>query len=105
MLNRNPKYVTAKLSQAFVVLALAVLGLRVIFSLFNADLTNGVVRWVYETSVPLMQPFRGLFSVEVHSTNHVLELPVVFAMAAYALLGAVIVAVLVKLPDTKKSKK
>jgi len=104
MLNTDPKNITKKLTHAFVALALVILGTRLAFSLLSADLTNTFVRWVYETSVPLMQPFRGIFSPEISGTGHVLELPVLFAMVAYALLGAIVFGLVAWLPVAKSKK-
>jgi hypothetical protein len=101
----DPKNVTVKLTQIFLTIALFVLGLRVLFSLLDADLTNNFVGWIYATSVTLMYPFRGIFSVEVATSDHVLEVAVIFAMAAYALLAAVVKSLVVWLPEAKTAKK
>ena len=101
----DPKKVAAKLTHVFVTLTLVVLGLRVVFSLLDADLTNSFIQWVYATSVSLMQPFRGIFSVEVSTSQHVLELPVLFAMAAYAVLGVMVLGLIAWVPEAKKAKK
>jgi hypothetical protein len=102
---RNPKTIAARLTQVFVTLALFVLGLRVVFSLLDADLTNGFVRWVYETSIPLMSPVRGIFDTIVVSNGHNLELPVLFAMMAYAVLAVVVMGVIAWMPEAKPAKK
>ncbi len=101
------KYIDSKnagtnLINAFVTLTLAVLGLRVVFSLLDADTTNSLVRWVYSTSEPLMSPFRNVFSEYAGSDAHVLELPVLFAMAAYAVVGVVALGFVAR---TSKSKR
>jgi uncharacterized protein YggT (Ycf19 family) len=40
----------------------AILGLRVLFRLFNASATSPFVHWIYQTSNTLMDPFRGIFT-------------------------------------------
>lgn len=68
-------------------LAQAALGLRVIFSLFNFDATNAFVRWIYSMTDTLLQPFTGWFPEETFDHTYVLEFRVLFAMAAYAVVG------------------
>jgi uncharacterized membrane protein len=105
MVNTDPKHLAAKLTQVFVALTLFILGLRVIFRLLDADITNVFVRWIAATSVPLMQPFRGVFGVTISNNTHVLEMPVIFAMMAYAVFGAVVLGILAWLPKDKSAKK
>lgn len=97
----HPQEVTTKLNHVFVSLVEAVLGLRVIFELLNADVTNGVVRWVYSMSEPLLAPFRGIYPPAEYSNTYVLDFPVLFAMVAYAVVGYVVFSYVSSLPKPK----
>ena len=83
----NPRETTNKLVMLFVSLAQVVLGLRVIFSLFNFDATNSLVRWVYSMSETLLMPFDGMFSEQAFDHTYVLEFRVLFALVAYSVVG------------------
>lgn len=86
----------------FVGLAIAVLGLRVIFRLFDANQTVGFVNWVYATSDTLLSPFRGLFpNATVGSPQYVLDFTALFAMAVYAAAGYLLISFL-SAPARKK---
>lgn len=76
----------------FVGLAEVVLLLRVVFRLFAANQAAAFVNWIYDTSDFLLAPFRGIFPVETISPGHVLDLPAIFAMVMYALVGFLIIS-------------
>ncbi|HEX5798097.1 MAG TPA: YggT family protein [Candidatus Saccharimonadales bacterium] len=97
----HPRDITLKLGHVFVALAEAVLAVRVVFSLVNADTTNGVVRWFYDMSEPLLQPIRGVFPSVEYPNAYVLELPVIFAMVGYAVFGYLVVLLVNKNPNPK----
>jgi uncharacterized protein YggT (Ycf19 family) len=83
----------------FVGLAEAILGLRVIFRLFNANATNSFVHWIYQTSGILMDPFRGIFRATATIANgYVLDINALFAMLMYAILGYLLAALLSWVP-------
>lgn len=76
-----------RLIDFFVGLAVIILGLRVIFRLFDANGASGFVEWVYDTSGTLLDPFRGIFpNVQVDPGN-VLDVSALFAMLMYAIIG------------------
>ena len=88
-----------KLVYVFFCLAELVLLFRVVLSLLDADYTNALIRWVYVMSEPLLLPFRNVFpDVEYLNNTHVLEFPVLFAMAAYAVVGYAVVSIVYWLP-------
>ncbi len=97
----HPRDVTLKISHLFVALVETILAVRVIFSLVNADTTNGVVKWFYDMSEPLLQPIRGVYPSVEYSNAYVLELPVVFAMVVYAIFGYVVVLLVNQNPNPK----
>lgn len=97
----HPRDITLKISHLFVALVETVLAVRVIFSLVNADTTNGVVRWFYDMSEPLLQPIRGVYPSVEYPNEYVLELPVIFAMVGYAIFGYLVVLLVNKNPNPK----
>lgn len=86
--------VVAGLINFFLALVEIFLGLRVILRLFGADPNNGFVQWIYNSSITLMDPFRGIFHSVVISRNHVLDFSAIFAMVVYGLLALAFVALL-----------
>lgn len=79
----------------FVALAEAILGLRVVFRLFNANGTSSFVHWIYQTSATLMDPFRNIFrATAVISPGYVLDINALFAMLMYAIIGYLLAALL-----------
>lgn len=79
----------------FVGLAEAILGLRVVFRLFNANGANTFVHWIYQTSNTLMDPFRGIFrATATLSPGYVLDINALFAMLMYAIIGYLVAALL-----------
>jgi uncharacterized protein YggT (Ycf19 family) len=79
----------------FVGLAESILGLRVIFRLFNVNGANSFVHWIYQTSATLMDPFRGIFRAQaVISPGYVLDINALFAMLMYAIIGYLLAALL-----------
>lgn len=97
----QPREMTLKLTQTFVGLAEIVLGLGFIFRLFDADATNGFVSWIYSMGAPLLEPIRGVFPVVEYSNKYVLDLPTLFAIAAYALVGYLVLVVVNVVPKPR----
>lgn len=97
----HPRDVTLKLNHLFVGLVEIVLAVRVIFSLVDADTTNGVVKWFYDMSAPLLEPIRGVYPSVDYSNTYVLELPVIFAMVGYAVFGYVVIMLVNQNPNPK----
>src|SRR3954467_4878269 len=82
----------------FVGLAEAILGLRVLFRLFNANPTSPFVHWIYQTSSTLMDPFRGIFTAHEIARGYTLDISALFAMLMYAIIGGLLVALLGMIP-------
>lgn len=97
----HPRDITLKLNHIFVGLVETVLLVRVIFSLVNADTTNGLVRWFYDMSEPMLEPIRGIFPSVEYTNTYVLELPTIFAMVGYAVLGYLVITLVNKFPTPK----
>ncbi len=97
----QPKEAATKTVHLFTMLAETLLGLRVILSLFNADVANDMVRWVYETTQPLLEPLRSVIGNQSYSTTYVLEFQVLLAMAVYGLVGYLAMSYIEKAPKPK----
>lgn len=76
------------------------LGLRFLLRLFNANAGAPFVKWIYDTSDSLLYPFRGIFPNQILSGGHVFEITTLFAIMAYAVLSAVVIAFLWWLHNT-----
>ncbi|MFZ2025685.1 MAG: hypothetical protein WAV30_00125 [Microgenomates group bacterium] len=73
------------------VFAEAVIGLRIILKLMGALEAAPFVRWVYETSNPLLYPFQGMFPSSVLANiPFTIEFSAIFALFAYMFLGYVL---------------
>lgn len=71
-----------------------VLLLRLLLLFFGANPNARFVQWTYATTADLMNPFVGIFPVWHLGGGYMLDLSVVFAMAAYGALGWLAVYVL-----------
>lgn len=76
----------------------AILGLRVIFRLFDANGASGFVNWIYQTSGSLMDPFRGVFTAHEIARGYTLDVSALFAMLMYLIIGTLLAALLGMLP-------
>jgi len=76
----------------------AILGLRVLFRLFNANGSSSFVHWIYQTSSSLMDPFRGIFTAHEIAGGYPLAVSVLFAMLMYLVIGVILAALLGMLP-------
>jgi len=63
------------------------LGLRIILKLFGASTAAPFVRWVYETTAPLITPFTGMFPSPKLPEGFVIEFSVLFALMVYVFIG------------------
>jgi uncharacterized protein YggT (Ycf19 family) len=68
-------------------IAQTIIGLRIILKLFGASAGAPFVRWLYETSQPLLHPFVGMFPSPVLDGNFVIEFSALFALIIYSLVG------------------
>lgn len=93
------------LTNVFVAVVEVFLGLRFIFRLFGANPANDFVRWLYDISSELLEPFRGIFPTETIQPGFVIEFSTLFAMVAYGLLGFLILALVdALLPEGRDEK-
>lgn len=68
-----------------------VIGLRILLKLMGASSAAPFVRWVYDTSKPLLYPFEGMFpSSNLNSVPFTIEFSAIFALFAYMFLGYIL---------------
>lgn len=71
-----------------VAFAESAIGLRLLLKLMGASTAAPFVRWVYETSKPLIYPFEGMFpSSALNNLPFTIEFSAIFALFAYMFLG------------------
>jgi hypothetical protein len=70
------------------------LGLRLLLKLFGASTDAPFVRWLYETTDPLIAPFSGMFPSPQLTSGLNIEFTSLFAMVFYIFVGYVITEVL-----------
>ena len=89
----TPNMILAMLN-LLIAFAEAAIGLRVLLKLMGASTAAPFVRWVYDTSAPLLAPFQGMFPSPVLSGPFVIEFSAVFALFSYMFLGYVLQALI-----------
>lgn len=94
----NARMYADKIVSFFVGLVAIILGLRIFFRLFNANPDATFVEWVYRTSATIMEPFRGVFSPAVIERGIVLDIPAIFALIMYLIIGIVLMALIGLIP-------
>ncbi len=67
-----------------------ILAVRVLLRFFGASSGAPFVRWVYETSDPLLTPFRGMFPNSILTGGYVLEVNTLIAILIYAIAGYIL---------------
>lgn len=70
------------------------LGFRFLLRLFSANPGAPFVEFIYQTSQPLLYPFRGIFPTPVVEGGFVLELTTLFAIITYATIAYLLIALL-----------
>lgn len=80
------------------------LGLRIVLKLFGASTASPFVRWMYETSEPLLTPFIGIFPSPKLTGGFVLEFSSLFALMVYSFVGYLAVEVLQTLISSSEER-
>ena len=79
----------------FVGVAEILLALRIVLRFFNGDPDATFINWAYTVTAPLLEPLRGVFtSFDVVNRGWVVDYVALFAMAAYAVAGYMVVSML-----------
>lgn len=82
------------LSNLLINLVEGILGLRIILKMFGASTSAPFVRWIYETSQPLLTPFIGMFPSPTLTGGFILEFSALFAVMFYLFIGYVVTEVI-----------
>lgn len=72
-------------------LAVIGLSLRMLFKLLDANPDSGFVSFLYNSTSPLLSPFRGIFENPAVEPGHILEFTTLIAIAVYVLLAYLII--------------
>ena len=67
------------------------LAVRILLRLFGANPNTPFVKWVYDTSAPLLAPFAGIFPNTTIQGGFVLEIPSLFALLIYGFIAFLII--------------
>ena len=80
------------------------LGLRILLKLLGASVNAPFVRWIYETTKPLINPFDGMFpSSEIIKGFHI-EFSSIFALITYSFVGYMLIEAIDLISATAKQK-
>ncbi len=89
----------------FVGVAEVLLGFRVVLKLLAANAATPFVNWIYDTSEPLLVPFRGMFPSPQLATGSELEFSALFALMIYAFVGYLLVELVAVVESGAKSRR
>lgn len=81
------------------------LGLRFVLRLFNANITNDFVAWVYDNTRPLLEPFLSIFPNTRQEGGFSVEFSTLFAILIYAVFGYLILSLVASISGVKKPAK
>lgn len=70
------------------------IGMMILLKLFGAFSSAPFVRWVYQTTDPLLYPFSGMFPSPRIEGGFIIEFSAVFGLIAYTLVGSFISEIL-----------
>jgi hypothetical protein len=83
-----------------------IISLRIILKLLGASPAAPFVRWVYETSKPLLYPFEGMFpSTQAAGIPFTLEFSALFALFIYISIGYILQEGIYYIQRIKKEQK
>lgn len=85
------------LTNAIVSIIELLIGLRVVLKLFGASTQSAFVRWLYDTTQPLLAPFEGMFPSPRIEGLFVLEFSALFALLVYAFVGYLIIELIAEI--------
>lgn len=80
-----------KLLYTAIIFVEALIGIRFILLLINANKGNSLVNWVYEYSTPFVKPFYGITSSSWELFGVELDLNSLVALAFYMVVGYVVI--------------
>lgn len=68
--------------------------LRLILKLFGASASAPFVQWIYNTTDPLLWPFRGMFTTSSLQGGLLIEFSTLFAIIIYLFVGYLVTEIL-----------
>lgn len=92
----------SKLIDVLALLASSLLVVRFLFRLFNASSVAPFVKWVYEFTTSLLEPFQGIFPTPSVVEGSFIDIPALIAAGVYFGAGYLISALLDSLADNLK---
>ncbi|WP_270179827.1 YggT family protein [Alkalihalobacillus sp. CinArs1] len=93
---RKPSFLIA-LIRFIVGIVEAIIGLRILLTLFSANPSAPFVQLIYDLSEPLLYPFRNIFPTREFGDQFVIEFSAVFALIIYSIIGSILVRAIVAL--------
>ena len=84
----------ASLLSLYLMVAEVFLAIRFVLEFFANDPNGGFAAWIYHSTNGLLSPFRGTFTATVPGHPHFVDLPLLFIMAAYAVVVGLLTLVL-----------
>lgn len=81
----------ASLVGLFLVVTEIFLAVRFVLHFFAVNPTNGFAQWIFNSTSGIVSPFRGTFTQTVTGHPHYVDLPTLFIMAGYAVVGGLMV--------------
>lgn len=81
------------------------LGFRIVLKLFGASAGAPFVKWVYETTQPLLAPFIGAFPSPRVEGGIIIEFSSLFALIVFAFIGYLIDNIFRVMGQTKRMLK
>lgn len=78
--------------------------LRVILKLATANPNALFVKWVYDLTEPLAQPFLGMFPTAIPGMSYHIEFSTIFGILIYAVIGYLVLHLIGLLEKPAKSK-
>ena len=92
----GPLYYARRVVALLFTILIVLLLLRVVLLLLGANQDNGLVNFIMAVTEPFVAPFRGIFSFDQVSPigQSVLDVAALVAMAGYALIALLIIAIL-----------
>lgn len=88
----KPSETTSRLTQLTVMFIGVFLTLRFFLRLFNADITNRLVAWIYQMTLPLVKPLSVVFPLARTGDGFVFEFTTLLALVVYSTIGLAILA-------------
>ncbi len=75
---------------------------RLFLRLFGANPEAGFTRFIYESTSPLLQPFRGVFTPYVVEPGNVLEISTILALVIYLVVAYLLSELIIYISERKR---